>query len=106
MQGLADSLQAVRDISLREISRRTEASHDLATHLPADVLAILTMMDPQEAIQVQARDDAHQKFVTVVEKYLNKFKSEQSKHKIKMDELAVSDHTSFAIVTTCNEVPG
>lgn len=58
--------------------------------MPVDVLAILTTMDEQEAIQVQARDDAHQKFVTVVEKYLNKFMTEQNKHKIKMDELAVS----------------
>lgn len=83
-------LQAVRDISVRERSRRNEASHDLAMHLPADVLTLLTTMDEQEATQVQAHDDAHQKFVTVVEKYLNKFKAEQQKHKIKMDELAVS----------------
>ena len=85
-------LQAVRDISARENSRRIEASHDLAANLPADVLAILTTMDEQEAIQVQTRDDAHQKFVAVVEKYLNKLMTEQHKHKTKMDELAVSDN--------------
>jgi len=83
-------LKAVRDISARESSRRTEVSHDLATHLPADVLTILTTMDEQEAMQVQARDDVHQRFVTVVEKYLTKFINEQHKHKNKMEELAVS----------------
>lgn len=92
MQGLADLLQAVKDISVRENSRRTGASHDLTTHLPADVLTILTTMDEQETIQVQARDDAHQRFVTVVEKYLTKFIAEQNKHKDKMDELAVSGY--------------
>ena len=80
---------------MRESSRRAEASHDLTTHLPADVLAILTKMDEQEATQVHARDDAHQKFVTVVEKYLNKFKTEQHKHKTKMDELAVSSPCNY-----------
>ena len=85
---------------MRESSRRTEASHDLVTHLPADVLAILTTMDEQETTQVHARDDVHQKFVTVAEKYLNKFKIEQDKHKIKMDELAVSNlllHEKFTL---------
>ena len=85
---------------MRESSRRTEASHDLVTHLPADVLAILTTMDEQETTQVHARDDVHQKFVTVVEKYLNKFKIEQDKHKTKMDELAVSNlllHEKFTL---------
>ena len=82
---------------MRESSRRTEASHDLASQLPADVLAILVTMDEQEVTQVQARDDAHQKFLTIVEKYLNKFKVEQQKHKVKMDELAVS-------ICACNEV--
>ena len=85
-------LQAVRDISVRESSRRAEASHDLTTHLPADVLTILLTMDEQESTQVQAHDDAHQKFLTIVEKYLNKFKAEELKHKIKLDELAVSSN--------------
>ena len=84
---------------MRESSRRTEASHDLATRLPADVLAILTTMDEQETTQVHARDDVHQKFFTVVEKYLSKFKTEQNKHKAKMDELAVS---SLYCLRVCN----
>lgn len=75
---------------MRESSRRTEVSHDLTTHLPADIFVILTTMDEQEATQVQAHDDAHQRFVTVVEKYLTKFINQQHKHKNKMEELAVS----------------
>ena len=76
---------------MRESSRRTQASHDLATHLPTDVIVILTTMDEQETTQVHACNDAHQKFVTLIEKYLNKFKTEQNKHRTKMDELAVSN---------------
>lgn len=87
---------------MRESSRRTEASHDLAAHLPADVLTILTTMDEQEATQVHARDDVHQKFVTVVEKYLNKFKTEHHKHKTKMDELVVSSPVMLYIALYLN----
>ena len=86
---------------MRESSRRAEASHDLAAHLPADVLAILTTMDEHEATQVCARDDIHQKLVTMVEKYLNKFKTEQHKHKTKMDELAVSSPCSYVYCIKC-----
>ena len=83
-------LQAVRDMAARETARRAEATQNLTKHLPADILAILTTMDEQEATQVQARDDTHQRFVTLAEKFLAKFETALSKYKERMDELAVS----------------
>ena len=89
-------LQAVRDIAAREATRRAEATQDLTKHLPTDILAILITMDEQEATQVQARDDAHQRFVTLIEKFLAKFVTELNKYKERMDELAVSvEHFGF-----------
>jgi len=101
LKGLANTLQTVRDIAAREVARRTEASQDLVKHLPADILSLLTTMDEQEATQVQARDDAHQRFVTLVEKFLAKFVTELSKYQERMDELVVSVMMIACCVCVC-----
>ena len=103
LKGLANMLQTVRDMAAREVARRTEASQDLVKHLPADILSLLTTMDEQEATQVQTRDDAHQRFVTLVEKFLAKFVTELNKYQERMDELVVSVMMIACCVCICVE---